>query len=215
MNDDGYYNPTSAGIMRALTTNDFELTTIEFIQFWILNPFNDDAENVDTNSMHNGDCIYLGNISEDILPFKKELRNGLPSTESVTDNLIQLLARISTEQVVVNAFDTDPDSRLNQDIGLDGWNNADEQIWFADYVSWVQNNPNLLPDVKARMVADPSGDDYNYYLDDNYDSDQLDILTRYKKYNGMEGNSPTTEMSDTANADGYPTQGTNAPDIEE
>ena len=43
---------------------------------------------------------------------------------------------------------------------------------------------NLLPDVKARMVADPSGDDYNYYLDDNYDSDQLDILTRYKKYNG-------------------------------
>ena len=44
-------------------------------------------------------------------------------------------------QVVVNAFDTDPDSRLNQDIGLDGWNNADEQIWFADYVSWIQNNP--------------------------------------------------------------------------
>ena len=223
MNDDGTFtNPTDrwGGIMRALTTNDFELTNIEFIQFWILNPFNDDAENVDTNSMHNGGDLYfnLGNISEDILPdSRKSYENGLPPTGiPVTDNLDTTdWARISTEQVVVNAFDTDPDSRLNQDIGLDGWNNADEQVWFAEYVAWVQNNPNLLPDVKARMIADPSGDDYNYYLDDNYDSDQLDILKRYKKYNGMEGNSPTTEMSDTANADGYPTQGTNAPDIED
>ena len=31
----------------------------------------------------------------------------------------------------------------------------------------------------------------------------------------MEGNSPTTEMSDTANADGYPTQGSNMPDLED
>ena len=28
------------GVMRALTTNDFELTNIEFIQFWVLDPFN-------------------------------------------------------------------------------------------------------------------------------------------------------------------------------
>ena len=32
---------------------------------------------------------------------------------------------------------------------------------------------------------------------------------------GMGGNSPTTEMSDTANADGYPIKAQNAPDIED
>ena len=65
------------------------------------------------------------------------------------------------------------------------------------------------------MIADPSNDDYNYYLDDNFDNESATILKRYKKYNGMEGNSPTTEMSDTANADGYPTQGSNMPDLED
>jgi cell surface protein SprA len=38
---------------------------------------------------------------------------------------------------------------------------------------------------------------------------------RYKKFNGMEGNSPTTNVSNGLNADGYPTQATNAPDIED
>ena len=56
---------------------------------------------------------------------------------------------------------------------------------------------------------------YNYYLDDDYDAIQANILERYKKYNGMEGNSPTTEMSDAENVDGYPTQATNTPDIED
>ncbi|MFY7669004.1 MAG: cell surface protein SprA, partial [Crocinitomicaceae bacterium] len=68
---------------------------------------------------------------------------------------------------------------------------------------------------KAKLIADPSSDDYNYYLDDNFDTDQLDILRRYKKFNGMEGNSPTTEMSDTANASGYPTQASIQPDNED
>ena len=58
------------GIMRGLTTNDFELTNIEFIQFWVLDPFNEDAEGVDTLADHNGGDLYfnLGNISEDVLP---------------------------------------------------------------------------------------------------------------------------------------------------
>ncbi|MFN5653506.1 MAG: cell surface protein SprA, partial [Flavobacteriia bacterium] len=35
------------------------------------------------------------------------------------------------------------------------------------------------------------------------------------RYNGMQGNSPTTEMSDTANTLGYPTIASNFPDIED
>ena len=208
------------GIMRALTTNNFEQTNIEYIQFWMLDPFNDDAEGVDPNGAHNGGDLYfnLGNISEDVLPdSRKSFEDGLsPEGSSDTENTdITDWARISTEQVVVNAFDTDPIARVNQDVGLDGWNNADEKTAFLAYVSWVEGNPNLTAAAKSRMISDPSSDDYNFYRDDVYDTDESSILERYKAYNGMEGNSYTTEMSDTANAAGYPTLGSNNPDIED
>ena len=223
INPDGtFVNPENrwGGIMRSLSTNDFEQTNIEFIQFWVLDPFNEDAENVNPNSVHAGGDLYfnLGNISEDVLPdSRKSFENGLPPTgSSINDDLdTTAWGRISTQQVVVNAFDTDAGSRLNQDIGIDGWNNEQERSAFQNYVNWVQNNGTLDAATKSRMISDPSNDDYNFYRDDNYDADELNILQRYKKYNGMEGNSPTTEMSDTANAEGYPTQGTNMPDLED
>jgi cell surface protein SprA len=223
VNPDGtWVNPENrwGGIMRSLSTNDFEQTNIEFIQFWVLDPFNEDAENVNPATQHSGGDLYfnLGNISEDAIPdSRKSFENGLPPTgSSITDDMdTTKWARVSTQQVVVNAFDTDPASRINQDVGIDGWNNAAERQAFQNYVYWVNNNPTLDAETKAKMIADPSNDNFNFYRDDNYDSQQLNILQRYKAYNGMEGNSPTTEMSDTANFDGYPTQATNMPDLED
>ncbi len=210
------------GIMRALTTNDFELTNIEYIQFWMLDPFNDDAENADPNSNHTGGDMYfnLGNISEDVLPdSRRSFENGLPPfTTSSQDNVDETnWARISTLQQTVNAFDNDPLARVNQDVGYDGWGNADELLFYAGYTNWVQNNATLSASTKTRMLADPSSDDYKYYRDDGYDLDKASILERYKKFRGLEGNSPTIEMSDALNPQGggYPTQATNQPDIEE
>lgn len=219
----GYFiNPENrwGGIQRGLTTNDFELANIEFIQFWVLDPFNSDAENADPNSAMTGGDLYfnLGNISEDVLPdSRKSFENGLPASNAVLgDNLdTTIWSKISTQQIIINAFDTDPQARLNQDVGIDGWKSAEEKFAYNNFVSWVQNNGVLSADAKARLIADPSSDDYNYYLDDNFDAAQLDILKRYKKFNGMEGNSPTTEMSDTANASGYPTQASIQPDNED
>ena len=217
-----FTNPETkwGGIMRSLSTNDFELANIEFIQFWILDPFNEDAEKVDPTTSHTGGDLYfnLGNISEDVLPdSRKEFENGLPSSSDASlDNIdTTAWARVSTQNVVVNAFDTNPTSLENQDIGLDGWNNVAEKKRYDSYVKWVQNNPNLTPDTKQKMIDDPSGDDYKYYRDDQYDADQADILTRYKKFNHMEGNSPSVQMSANINAAGYPTQATNLPDIED
>lgn len=200
------------GIMRAMTTTDFELANIEYIQFWVLDPFNKDAEDADPNSMMSGGDLYfnLGNISEDILPdSRKSYENGLSPDNSPSpyDTDTTLWAQIPNQQVTVNAFDNDPQSRINQDVGLDGFNNASERVHFADYVNWINSNSTLSPAAKARMINDPSSDDYNYYLDDNYDQQQLGVLERYKKYNGMEGNSPTPEMYDTMNTNGYSTVG--------
>ncbi len=209
-----------AGIMRPLSTNNFEQSNIQYIQFWILDPFNQDTENLNPNTTHSGGDLYfnLGNISEDILPDSyKSYENGLPAnnTTNTSDLDTTNWARVSTLQPVVNAFDTDNEAVLNQDVGLDGWIDSDESKAFQKYVNWVQNNPTILPEVKTRMITDPSNDDYTFYRNDQYDTESADILKRYKKYNGMEGNSPTPDMSKTINQEGYPTAASNTPDNED
>ena len=209
-----------AGITRSLTTNDFELANIEFVQFWMLDPYHENAEAVNPNAPHMGGNLYLnlGNISEDVLPdSRKSFENGLPPSGVTINNDLDTTAwaKVSTQQIVVNAFDTDPDSRLKQDVGLDGWNSAEEQVAFGNFITWVQDNPTLSPEVKAAILADPASDDYRFYRDDDYDNQLATILSRYSKYNGVEGNSPTTELSNSINQEGYPTQGSNNPDNED
>ncbi|MFA7272363.1 MAG: cell surface protein SprA [Crocinitomicaceae bacterium] len=224
INPDGTFsNPQArwAGISRALTTNNFEQNNIEFIQFWVLDPFNEDAENVDPTTNHSGGDLYfnLGNVSEDVLPdSRKSFENGLPPTgTSLNDDLdTTIWSKVSTQQVVVNAFDNNTDSRSNQDVGLDGWKSAEEQIAFSNYVTWVQSSTILSAEAKTALLADISTDDYNYYLDDNYDTNLKNILERYKRYNGTEGNSPTTEMSSALNGGKYSnTMATVSPDNED
>ncbi|MFA5574470.1 MAG: cell surface protein SprA [Brumimicrobium sp.] len=216
---DGYFiNPQDrwGGIMRSLTTTDFENNNIEYIQFWILDPFNEDQ---DPNNDHSGGDLYfnLGNLSEDILPdSRKSFESGLPSDYTTTQNIDQTnWARISTQQVVVNAFDNDPVKRAAQDVGIDGYNDEKERENYPTYVSWIENNTTLSQAAKDRLLNDVSNDNYNYYRDDRYDQEQRGIVDRYKRWNGMEGNSPTPEMSANINAEGYSTQATNMPDVED
>src|SRR5699024_4619349 len=69
------------------------------------------------------------------------------------------------------AFDTKGDQRKNQDLGLDGLNNEQEAKKFPDFAN----------------LEDPSNDDYQYYLDR-----EGGIINRYSRYNGLEGNSPSS-----------------------
>ncbi|MBK6525825.1 MAG: cell surface protein SprA [Crocinitomicaceae bacterium] len=221
INSEGEFtNPEDrwAGIMRSLTTTNFETANIQFIQFWILDPFNNDATDSGTVNMSGGDLYFnLGNISEDILPdSRKSFENGMPASATFDPNDYDTTdwAAVPNQQVIVNAFDNSTSSRVFQDVGLDGMDNAAERAHFAEFITWV-NASGLSPVAKQKLLEDPSGDSYNYFLDDNYDALQLDIIERYKYYNGTEGNSPTAEMSDTMNAAGYPTSGPPTPDIED
>jgi cell surface protein SprA len=63
------------GIMRAIDNSDFETANIEFIEFWIQDPFI-------LNPASTGGQLYfnLGNVSEDILKdSRKFFENGMPS----------------------------------------------------------------------------------------------------------------------------------------
>ena len=116
-----------------------------------------------------------------------------------------------TSQIVVTAFDNDIETRLNQDVGLDGLRNDLEAEFFDDYL----NNLVVDPAIKAAITADASNDNYRYFRDDRYDQDQVSILDRYKLYNNPDGNSPTSEISANINGDAYSTSATTLPNIED
>lgn len=219
-NNGQFTNPTQrwGGIMRPMNTTNFEQANIEFIQFWLLDPFNDDAINANNGDIPQGGDLYfnLGNISEDVLrDSRKSFEHGLPADPNDLAGIdVTAFGRVPKIQTVVNAFDNDPQARANQDVGMDGLSSANESVFFNDFVTWV-NNSSLTDEAKNKLLQDPSTDDYTYYRDDNYDVLLFNILERYKKFNGLEGNSPTLEQSATINTQGYPTQATNAPDIED
>jgi cell surface protein SprA len=193
-------NPASrwSGIMRKIETTDFESSNVEFIQFWLMDPFNDE----DGDPNHSGGQLYfnLGNISEDILKDdRKSFENGLPLTAyspSTNGNLVDttIWGRVPTVQALVTAFDNNPSTRPFQDVGLDGLNDADETSFFG-----------------SNFGSDPAADNYHHYRATSFDNNSVDILTRYKDYNGMEGNSPTSAQF----TESYSTSATTRPDIED
>jgi cell surface protein SprA len=193
------------GIMREILTNDFEAANIQYIKFWVMDPF------VDDSTKEGGDLyINLGNISEDILKdSRKSFENGLPGSPVVKNVDTTAWGRVPTIQAVVNAFDNAVESRQYQDVGFDGLGDNDEQSFFADYLQ--KSSLVVSSDSYQDILKDPSGDDFHYYRGSDYDAQQLGILDRYKKYNGEEGNSPTSEMS----KESYPTAGSTLPDMED
>jgi cell surface protein SprA len=193
------------GIMREVLTSDFETANIQYIKFWLMDPFVEDPTNP------GGDFyINLGNISEDILrDSRKSFENGLPGSPDPKNIDTTAWGRVPTVQAVVHAFDNAPESRTYQDVGFDGLRNDDEQTFFNDYLqkSLLIANPAAYQEI----LKDPASDDFHYFRGSDYDALQLSILQRYKKYNGQEGNSPTSEMS----KESYPTSGSTLPDMED
>jgi cell surface protein SprA len=195
------------GIMRKIETSDFETSNIEFIEFWLMDPFAND-----TMGRHEGGDLYfnLGDVSEDVLKdSRKSFENGLPTTELITNVDETVWGRVSTLQSLVNAFDNDPTTREYQDIGFDGLNNADEQTFYNNYLSELQLQVNQ--NAYQNAFEDPSSDDFHYFRGSDYDDQEVSILSRYKKYNGPQGNSPTDEIS----PESYPTAASTIPDVED
>ncbi len=71
-------NQKWAGMMRSLSSTNFEQSNVEFVQFWVMDPY------VDGIATGPGELVInLGNISEDILDDgRKQYENGLPGLDS-------------------------------------------------------------------------------------------------------------------------------------
>jgi len=152
----------------------------------------------------------LGDVSEDILKdSRKAFENGLPTGPQVANVDTTVWGRVSKLQMLVKEFDNNVQSRIFQDVGLDGLNDAEEASFHQSYLNALKNI--LSPDALVKYTKDPSGDDFHYYRGTDYDQQKLDILQRYKDFNGTEGNSRTAEMS----PEPYPTSASTQPDMED
>ena len=117
-NDGSLTNPASrwGGIFRGISTNDFVALNVQYIEFWVMDPFIGKPNSAGGNLYFN-----LGNISEDILlDGRKSLENDIPVNGDFSQVDTTAWGRVSRVQPVVNAFDTNPTARTIQDIGL-GW----------------------------------------------------------------------------------------------
>ncbi len=192
------------GIMRQLQTNDFEASNIEFIEFWVMDPFI-------YGDKPGGDLYFnLGYISEDILKDgRKSFENGLPTTSG--PGLVDTTnwGLVPLPQSLVNAFDNDPNARTYQDIGMDGLSDDSEAVFFKEYLDSLSGKISAAAHQKA--IEDPSSDNYHFFRGSDYDALRASILDRYKNFNGLEGNSPTASQS----PEDYPTSATLLPDIED
>jgi len=205
------------GITRAITSEvDFDRTNIEYIEFWLMDPFltGENGRVLDgifnENNTTGGKLLFnLGEVSEDIMKDGRHaFENGLPadgSTDRTSENEWGL---VTSQQFLTPAFDNSPEARENQDVGLDGLSSADERTYFADrYLNRLNVNPAALQQIQA----DPSGDDFQYYLDPEFDQNNIKTLERYKRFNGMEGNTPITSNTNLP----YTPSGSNIPDNED
>ncbi len=197
------------GIMRNIETSDFEASNIEYIEFWMMDPFTEDS----TNS---GDLyIDLGDVSEDILrDGRKSYENGLPTSATPENVDTTLWGRVPNLQALVESFSNVAGSRQFQDVGYDGLGDKDEQSFYEkNFLKIIREKFGANSEAYTKNLADPSADDYHYFRGSDYDVDARysSIIERYKKYNGPEGNSPTDAM----NKENYPTAQTNTPNVED
>ncbi|MCS7152481.1 MAG: cell surface protein SprA [Bacteroidia bacterium] len=208
LNPDGTFrNPQTnwAGIMRRVIGNtDFEAANYEFIEFWLMDPF------LDNPSAQGGDLYFnLGQMSEDVLPDnRRAYEHGLPTrAEDDAANLNLTLTpwgRVPNIQIPTLAFDNDPNARQFQDVGLDGLRSEAERNFFSSYLSQLQNV--LSPEAYQQVLNDPSSDDYAHFRDISSPS----ILERYKRFSGLEGNSPIPRPNEP-----FTRQASALPDVED
>jgi cell surface protein SprA len=158
------------GIMRPINSTNFEQGNVEYIQFWVLDPYVGTGATPKTNT---GKIYFnLGEISEDVLKDgQKQYENGLGPGQILAPQRPNVAnwGDVPGSQSLIYAFDSNTDNRANQDIGLDGLPNSREASIYTNFGA----------------EPDPAADDYRFYLNANGG-----VIDRYKNYNGTDGNSP-------------------------
>ncbi|KIM09770.1 MAG: SprA protein [Sulfurovum sp. FS06-10] len=173
-----------AGIMRSINSTNFEQSNVEYIQFWVMDPYYGNPGDV-ANQTNTGKIVFnLGEISEDVLRDGKKLyENGLPEAGAATPTVSTAWGQVPASQSLIYAFDTSEANRNIQDAGFDGLLDTDEAAKYPAFAG----------------QPDPAADNYNFYLNTGGS-----IVDRYRDYNGNQGNSPVNVTDTNRGNSTYP-----------
>ncbi|MGM5631016.1 cell surface protein SprA [Apibacter raozihei] len=189
--DDSFsqYTKRWGGLMRPISVTNFSEANIEYLEFWMMDPYAD-MQSPGSNPLGDNPelIIHLGNVSEDVL------KDGYMMYENgVTDDRTQMTQSIWGYQPknypLIYAFDTEGEARKKQDVGYDGLMSWEESIFYGKRVQANYRNP-------LTNELDPSADDFVFYMHNAWDSsnDRSSIVSRYKYFRNLEGNSPSNSL---------------------
>lgn len=214
LNNDGTLNNPTAhwgGMMRKLDQSDFETANVEYIEFWMLDPFIYTRKD-GTASRHGGDLYFnLGEVSEDVLhDGKKFYESGLPVDNS-SDYTFTQWGKVPAQATETYSFATTDGSRERQDTGLNGLTDEEERKFesYQDFLTQIQGKVSAA--VWDSIYNDPANDDYHYFRGSDFDQKEMSIIGRYKRINNPQGNSPDTRNR----KENYDTSYKSTPDVED
>nr|WP_242589776.1 cell surface protein SprA [Kaistella haifensis] len=170
-----------AGLMRPVTVSNFVNSNIEYVEFWMMDPYAD-GKNLGTNPKL---LLQLGNVSEDVLKDGKlQYENGLPTPNVPANTTTTNWGTQPNQFPILYAFSTENEERAAQDLGYDGLDAQGESAKFGtNFINPVTNTP------------DPASDDFVFYLSDQFQDPQASsLLERYKYFRGPEANSQSNSL---------------------
>ena len=199
------------GMMRKLDTNDFEAANIEYVEFWMLDPFIYSRRDGNASDFGGDFYLNLGEVSEDILrDGKKFYESGMPVDGSNSFVKTQC-GKIPTQATVTYSFASAKGARALQDVGFNGLNDQEEQT-FETYQTFLKTIEGKISKAAYDSIwADPAGDNYHYFRGSDLDRMEAPILLRYKYINNPQGNSPDND----SRTEGYDTSYKTTPDVED
>ncbi|PSK94416.1 cell surface protein SprA [Taibaiella chishuiensis] len=198
MTTGNFTNPRDrwGGIQRAIDNNssDFEAANVEYITFWMLDPFI-----YNTNSTGGDLYLNLGNVSEDVLKDSRlSFENGITYPKDYTKLDITPWGFVPRfQQQITRSFDNDPEARKIQDVGYDEMDDEEEGRKFADFLQRMQDM-GASGAVLSKLQSDPASDNFHHFRGQDYDqlaNRQGEALLRYKDFNNPSGNSPVTDLN--------------------
>lgn len=170
-----------SGIMRPISVSNFVNSNIEYVEFWMMDPY------ADGNTLGAAPklLLQLGNVSEDVLKDgQMQYENGLPTASAPATTTSSNWGTQPKQPPILYAFSSEGADRTAQDLGYDGLSSDQEAALFGNtFINPVTN------------LVDPAVDDFVFYMSDRFTGNQASsVIQRYKYFRGPEGNSQSNSL---------------------
>ncbi|QLL59350.1 T9SS outer membrane translocon Sov/SprA [Empedobacter falsenii] len=164
-------------IMRPISVSNFKDSNVEYIEFWMMDPY------ADGKGGEGELLVHLGNVSEDVLKDGEMMyENGLPHSNNGVQVVESKWGKTPQLNPILYAFDTDGAARKQQDLGYNGLTDEEE----AQRYGITSNN-------LVTGELDPANDNYLFFLDDRFRGASIGntVQDRYRYFRNPQGNNST------------------------